>query len=94
MRTCKILIINPPWILNAFLGGMSLFIKKKVMERIYVLEKPEDLLVHIDKQYLLKEYGGEIEYSVTDWFKFLQETDAKLRGEEKKKGSSSSSSSV
>jgi len=91
MRTCKILIINPPWILNAFLSGMSLFIKKKVMERIYVLEKPEDLLVHIEKDYLLQEYGGDIEYTVSDWFKFLQETDAKLGAEKKKESSSSSS---
>jgi len=88
MRTCKILIINPPWILNPFLGGMSLFIKKKVMERIYVLEKPEELLVHIDKEYLLKEYGGEIEYTVKDWFNFLIEQDSKSQ----KKDSSSSSS--
>jgi len=90
MRTCKILIINPPWILNAFLSGMSLFIKKKVMERIYVLEKPEDLLVHIDKESLLKEYGGDVDYDITDWFKFLEENDAKFS--QKKKESSSSSS--
>jgi len=91
MRTCKILIINPPWILNAFLGGMSLFIKKKVMERIYVLENKEDLLTHIDKEYLLKEYGGDVEYEVEDWFKFLEEEEAKVAGQKK---SSSSSSSV
>jgi hypothetical protein len=94
MRTCKILIINPPWILNAFLSGMSLFIKKKVMDRIYVLEKPEDLLVHIDKEYLLTEYGGEVDYTVTDWFNFLVEHDAKggPAVADKKKDSSSSSS--
>jgi len=88
MRTCKILIINPPWILNPFLSGMSLFIKKKVMERIYVLEKPEELLVHIEKDYLLKEYGGEVDYTVKDWFNFLIEQDSKSQ----KKDSSSSSS--
>ena len=100
MRTCKILIINPPWILNAFLSGMSLFIKKKVMERIYVLEKPEDLQTHVEKESLLKEYGGELEYTVTDWFNFLIEQDSKPlpadmqvseEKKEEKKGSSSSS---
>jgi len=90
MRTCKILIINPPWILNAFLSGMSLFIKKKVMERIYVLEKPEDLATHIEKESLLTEYGGELEYTVNDWFVFLQEQEAALGN----KKSDSSSSSV
>jgi len=89
MRTCKILIINPPWILNPFLSGMSLFIKKKVMDRIYVLEKPEDLLTHIDKAYLLKDYGGDVEYSVTDWFDFLQDQDTKGTLVEPKKEESS-----
>lgn len=86
MRTCKILIINPPWILNAFLSGMSLFIKKKVMERIYVLEGPADLATHIEKESLLKEYGGDLEYEIPDWYKFIEEQDAKK--------SDSSSSSV
>eukprot|EP01126_Amoeba_proteus_P011456 TRINITY_DN14619_c0_g1_i6.p1 TRINITY_DN14619_c0_g1~~TRINITY_DN14619_c0_g1_i6.p1 ORF type:complete len:314 (-),score=44.65 TRINITY_DN14619_c0_g1_i6:320-1261(-) len=34
MRTCKILILNPPWILNAFLDALRLVIKKKVMDRV------------------------------------------------------------
>jgi len=95
MRTCKILIINPPWILNAFLGGMSLFIKKKVMERIYVLESKDDLLTHIEKEYLLKEYGGDVDYDVTDWFRFLEQEDSKggvdAISDVKKESSSSSS---
>jgi hypothetical protein len=89
MRTCKILIINPPWILNAFLSGMSLFIKKKVMERIYVLDGPEALATHIEKESLLTEYGGELEYAIPDWYKFLEEQDALCQ-----KKSDSSSSSV
>jgi len=89
MRTCKILIINPPWILNAFLGGMALFIKKKVMDRIYVLEGPHQLLDHIPAESLLSEYGGTLEYSIPHWFKFIEEQEARLT--QKKSDSSSSS---
>jgi len=91
MRTCKIMILNPPWILNAFLGGLRLVIKKKVMDRVYVVDKPEDLLDHIDKDSLLQEYGGELEYTVGDWYNFIEEQEAKSQKEEKKSSSSSSS---
>jgi len=47
-------------------------------------------LIHIDKEYLLKKYGGDVEYTVDDWFKFLEEEDAKAAAQQK----SSSSSSV
>jgi len=77
MRTCKILLLNPPWILNAFLDGLRLFIKKKVMDRIYVLENPKELITHIDKESLLVEYGGELQYTADDWFDFLGEQEAK-----------------
>jgi len=95
MRTCKIMIINPPWILNAFLGGLRLVIKKKVMDRVYVVEKPEDLLDHIDAESLLREYGGELDYAIPDWYEFIEKTGKDpVEVEEKKAKSSSSSSSV
>jgi len=92
MRTCKIMILHPPWILNAFLGGLRLVIKKKVMDRVYVVDKPEDLLDHIEKDSLLKEYGGELDYSVGDWYHFIDEQEARESNKEEKKSSSSSSS--
>jgi hypothetical protein len=92
MRTCKIMILHPPWILNAFLGGLRLVIKKKVMDRVYVVDKPEDLLEHVERDSLLKEYGGELEYSIRDWCNFIEEQSAKEGNREEKKSSSSSSS--
>jgi len=89
MRTCKILIIHPPWILNAFLEGLRLVIKKKVMDRVYVLDSPEDLINHIDKESLHKQYGGEVDYEIPDWVAFTLEQDKRVS--EKKDSSSSSS---
>jgi len=66
-------------------------IKKKVMDRVYVVEQTEDLLNHIDKESLLEDYGGDIQYSLEDWFKFIQqqgedpkEVEIDLEVEEKK----------
>lgn len=55
--------------------------------QIYVLESSADLLTHIPPESLLKEYGGELEYEIPDWYKFIEEQDAQRK-------SDSSSSSV
>eukprot|EP01126_Amoeba_proteus_P011446 TRINITY_DN14619_c0_g1_i14.p1 TRINITY_DN14619_c0_g1~~TRINITY_DN14619_c0_g1_i14.p1 ORF type:complete len:201 (-),score=29.54 TRINITY_DN14619_c0_g1_i14:105-707(-) len=75
MRTCKILILNPPWILNAFLDALRLVIKKKVMDRVYVLQDKSELLVHVSKENLHSRWGGDLHYEMPDWFSFCVEQD-------------------
>jgi len=74
MRVTKILIINPPWILGAFLQGLSLVIKKKVMDRVGVLEDPAKIDEYISKENLVTGFGGSLEYKMQDWFDFVTDT--------------------
>jgi hypothetical protein len=63
----RIAIINPPMILSGLLKLASLFVKKKIMSRIAVLDSsnPEEVISHLeaDAAQVSKEFGGKIEYT-------------------------------
>jgi hypothetical protein len=72
MRVTKIIILNPPWMVGAFLEGLRLFIKKKVMDRIGVMEDRAHLLEFISKENLSTDFGGDLKYGMQDWFNFIE----------------------
>eukprot|EP01126_Amoeba_proteus_P028281 TRINITY_DN2791_c0_g2_i10.p1 TRINITY_DN2791_c0_g2~~TRINITY_DN2791_c0_g2_i10.p1 ORF type:complete len:360 (+),score=56.81 TRINITY_DN2791_c0_g2_i10:78-1157(+) len=76
MRTCKILILNPPWILNTFLSALHLVLKKKLIERIFVMKDNSELLVHVSEENLHENWGGNLHYHIEDWFEFCREQDS------------------
>jgi hypothetical protein len=67
----RIAIFNPPMILSGLLKLASLFVKKKIMSRIAVLDSSdkEEVLGHLDasESQVSKEFGGKIEYT---WEKY------------------------
>jgi hypothetical protein len=63
MRIQKVFLLNPPSIINAVIGCARVFVKKKIMDRIQIIQK-DQLLDHIDADQLWSEFGGEIEYSI------------------------------
>lgn len=70
----RIAIINPPMILSGLLKLASLFVKKKIMSRIAVLDggDVENLLGHLESSdsQTSSQFGGKIDYS---WEKYEQE---------------------
>jgi len=72
MRINKVLLVNPPSILETVLAGIRLFMKKKIMDRIQIIHR-EDVLEYIDAEQLSSEYGGDIEYSSTHFINFAND---------------------
>jgi hypothetical protein len=63
LRISKVLIINPPGIMTAVMSCAKIFVKKKIMDRIQIVQK-EQILDHIDADQLWTEFGGDVEYTV------------------------------
>jgi len=63
LRIAKVLIINPPGIINAVMGCAKIFVKKKIMDRIQIIQK-DQILDYIDPSQLWNEFGGDVEYTV------------------------------
>jgi len=63
MRIQKVFLLNPPSIINAVIGCARVFVKKKIMDRIQIIQK-DQLLDHIDADQLWSEFGGDVEYSI------------------------------
>jgi len=65
LRISKVFMLNPPSIIQAIMGVVRVFIKKKIMDRIQIIQQ-EELINYIDADNLWSEFGGDVEYSVED----------------------------
>jgi hypothetical protein len=65
LRIQKVLLINPPSIIQAIMGIVRVFIKKKIMDRIQIIQQ-EDLTNYIDADSLWSEFGGNVDFTVED----------------------------
>jgi len=72
MRVSKIFLLNAPWIITAVLDGFRLFMKKKIMDRISVLEDTATLREFIEPNNLHVNYGGELKYTIPEWFSYIE----------------------
>jgi len=70
MRVKKVLLINPPSIMETIISTIRLFMKKKIMDRISIVSK-EEILEYIDADHLSNEMGGNIEYSVNHFMTYI-----------------------
>jgi len=57
-RIQAVWVINPPVIVKLLIKFAKFFVKKKLIQRVALLSKPEELLEHIDAENLLEEFGG------------------------------------
>jgi len=58
LRIKKVLILNPPPIIQAILSCIRIFLKKKIMDRMEIV-KQEDILNFVDEDQLWTEVGGK-----------------------------------
>jgi len=72
LRIAKVLILNPPSIINAVISCARIFVKKKIMDRISICQK-DQILDHIDADQLWSEFGGNVEYSMDDLIETITE---------------------
>jgi len=73
MRLSKIILIRPPWLISTVLDAFRLFMKKKLMDRIVAFEDEHQLLELVEAHNLHTSYGGALEYTIPDYFKFIEE---------------------
>jgi len=69
MKISSLLVLHPPIIFKAVVTGVKLFVKKKVMDRVQIID-PEEITKYIDKSQLSSEFGGDIDFTVEtmlDW---------------------------
>jgi len=63
LRIVKVLMLNPPGVVQAMLGLVRLFVKKKIMDRLEIVQR-DDITNFIDEDQLWTEFGGSCEYSI------------------------------
>jgi hypothetical protein len=74
MRIQKVLLINPPSIINTVISCMKIFMKKKIMDRIEIIDR-NDVVNFIDEENLWEDFGGKCEFSVKQLIKSLDDHD-------------------
>jgi len=72
LRVRKVLLVNPPLIINTIIAGIRLFMKKKIMDRIQVIQR-EEVLEHIEADQLLTNFGGNIDYSAAQFINYMND---------------------
>jgi len=65
MRIRKILVVNPTYMIKILLGFARLFLKKKIMERVALIEQ-RDLMNIVDPDQLISHYGGTLKFEFGD----------------------------
>jgi len=70
LKISQVLILHPPMILKPIMAGVRLLVKKKIMDRIQIIE-PEEVLDYIDKSQLLSDFGGEVHFSIETYFDWV-----------------------
>jgi len=72
MRVTKILVVNPPMIFKSLLAAARLIIKKKVMDRLQVLESLDQVKLHVDEDVLPTAFGGKNTHTMQDFLRFVE----------------------
>jgi len=72
LRVKKILIMNPPAIFDAIMKIAKTFSKTKMMDRIEMVSK-KDLPKYFDKDNLIEEFGGNLQFSFEKSIEAMQE---------------------
>lgn len=70
MRVTKVLVVNAPSIFKSLLAAARLFVKKKVTDRIQLIEM-EQIKDHVDEDVLPVIFGGSNPYKMQDFLKFV-----------------------
>jgi len=65
-RIKGIYIVNPGFVVKGLMAIARLFLKKKILDRVRLINKPEDLLNLVDKDQLITYFGGTLEFSFED----------------------------
>jgi len=68
----KLVALNPPVIFSAVHKVFSTLIKRKILDRLEVMQT-KDLGKLIEPDQLLAEFGGNVNYTSQDWVKNLRE---------------------
>jgi len=68
-KIAHVMVLNTPVIFKTLLAGLRLFVKRKIMDRIQVVE-PNELINFIDKEQLSADFGGDQHFTIEtyiDW---------------------------
>jgi len=68
----KFLLWNPPAITSAILKIVNMFVKEKLMDRIEKVDT-KDIIKIIEPQFLIKEFGGHVEWGPENYVGLLKE---------------------
>jgi len=74
LRIKKVLILNPPPIIQAILSCVRIFLKKKIMDRMETV-RMEDILNYVDEDQLWTGVGGNCEYTIDDLIQSIDDYD-------------------
>jgi len=72
MKISQVIVLHPPAIFKPLLAGARLFVKKKILDRIEMLE-PEDLLKFVAPDQLAAEFGGKITYTIETYLEWVDQ---------------------
>jgi len=72
----SILVVDAGFIIKILLKIAKFFVKKKVIARVRILEKREQLLEYIDSNQLITEFGGTLEF---DFDEYVKQTEKECR---------------
>jgi len=72
MKVKHVLVVNAPGIFKSLLAAARLFVKKKVTDRIQLLDSMSDLKKYIDEDTLPVEFGGKCKYRMEDYLSFTK----------------------
>jgi hypothetical protein len=67
-----IYIVNAGFIVKTLAAIARLIMKKKIVDRVRIIPKYEDLKEFIDPDQLIEEYGGTVKFDVRDWVDNLE----------------------
>jgi hypothetical protein len=68
----KMLVINPPTIINAMFKIMSTWTKNKILQRIESVSR-KDIVKYVPADQCPEEFGGKAKFTSKDWLKNLEE---------------------
>ena len=60
-------LLNAPWFFQVLFNVIKLFLPKKLKERIYFIDSLEEVYKVVDKEKLLVEHGGELDFDPDTW---------------------------
>jgi len=70
LRMKRLLCFNTPGIFKAIMGAAKLLVKRKLYERVQLIQ-PEEITKYIDKSQLSSEFGGDFDFNVLNMFDYF-----------------------